>query len=177
MVAVTAAMAAVAYAYFTGLIGGQQETIPTFSLRVDDQLDQLIVQSADPDANWNRLALKANKGATADDVAGTTVIFRLNGEINAIAAWNTLPTAFTDGSTGAGYALPINTLVEITSTTNQISATEYLDFEAANYEPVLPNPDIPAANDLSDVIFTLLDTTANAEIGSYTFQSIAKMTP
>ena len=53
MVAITIAMAAVAYAYFTGMIGGGEEVAPVISFTPDAAKKTIQVASADVDAIWN----------------------------------------------------------------------------------------------------------------------------
>jgi flagellin-like protein len=53
MVAITIAMAAVAYAYFTGMIGGQKTVTPTISFTPSAFEKTITVASADVDSNWN----------------------------------------------------------------------------------------------------------------------------
>ena len=104
MVAITVAIAAVAYAYFNGLIGGQQKEAPLFQLRADELNDRLIVVTADPAANWQRLQISS-------DQAGAE--FLLNDEITGL---------------NPGKVIPI-TGVAITTSSDPMSATEYLDIE------------------------------------------------
>ena len=53
MVAITIAMAAVAYAYFTGMIGGGEEVTPVISFTPDATEKTIQVASADVDTIWN----------------------------------------------------------------------------------------------------------------------------
>jgi flagellin-like protein len=53
MVAITVAMAAVAYAYFTGMIGGQKTQTPVISFTKSDSDKTLTVSTADVGLNWN----------------------------------------------------------------------------------------------------------------------------
>ena len=53
MVAITIAMAAVAYAYFTGMIGGGEKVAPVISFTPDASIKTIQVASADVDAIWN----------------------------------------------------------------------------------------------------------------------------
>jgi FlaG/FlaF family flagellin (archaellin) len=52
MVAITVAMAAVAYAYFTGMIGGQKPATPVISFTPSASEKTISVSSADIDTNW-----------------------------------------------------------------------------------------------------------------------------
>jgi len=136
MVAITVAIAATVYYYVTVIMPTGPQSTPAFELRVDEENDRLIVSTADPSADWNRLAIKANKAGTE---------FLLNGEIAAA---------------GDGTAVTTS-LTEITGSADPMSATEYIDFEGT-------------AADVTDVKYTLVDTTANAEIGTKTFLTIAQ---
>jgi len=53
MVAITVAMAAVAYAYFTGMIGEQKKEAPVVDFVRSDSDKTITVTTADIDANWN----------------------------------------------------------------------------------------------------------------------------
>jgi flagellin-like protein len=53
MVAITVAMAAVAYAYFTGMIGEQKREAPVIDFVKSDTDKTITVATADIDANWN----------------------------------------------------------------------------------------------------------------------------
>ena len=52
MVAITIAMAAVAYAYFTGMIGGQKTVTPVISFTPSASEKVIRVVSADVNINW-----------------------------------------------------------------------------------------------------------------------------
>jgi FlaG/FlaF family flagellin (archaellin) len=52
MVAITVAMAAVAYAYFTGMIGGQKPATPVISFTPSASEKTISVSSADIDTKW-----------------------------------------------------------------------------------------------------------------------------
>ncbi len=52
MVAVTIAMGAVAYAYFTGMIGGQKAAAPVIEFLPSESENTITVSSADPNINW-----------------------------------------------------------------------------------------------------------------------------
>ena len=52
MVAITVAMAATAYAYFTGMIGGQKTATPTISFTPSTFEKTITVASAEVDSNW-----------------------------------------------------------------------------------------------------------------------------
>jgi FlaG/FlaF family flagellin (archaellin) len=53
MVAITVAMAAVAYAYFTGMIGEQKTATPAIDFAKSDSEKTITVATADVNANWN----------------------------------------------------------------------------------------------------------------------------
>lgn len=53
MVAITVAMAAVAYAYFTGMIGEQKKAAPAISFTPSASEKTITVTIADVDTNWN----------------------------------------------------------------------------------------------------------------------------
>jgi len=170
MVAITVAIAATVYYYVTVMMPSGSETAPTFQLRTDDLEDRLIVTSADTGADWNRLAIKASKGSTDCLDAVPTVLFSLNTDVT-LAAAPTVPadaTAWQAGpgaETAVGFPISTTIAVEIEDAQNLMSATEYLDLEGYNY--------VGAAGIIvPEVSVTLLDTTANQEIGTYSFTSI-----
>lgn len=53
MVAITVAMAAVAYAYFNGMIGEQKSEAPVIDFVKSDTDKTIIIATAAIDANWN----------------------------------------------------------------------------------------------------------------------------
>ncbi len=53
MVAITVAMAAAAYAYFTGLIGEQKKEAPSIEFTKLDTDKSIIIATADIDAKWD----------------------------------------------------------------------------------------------------------------------------
>jgi len=53
MVAITVAMAAVAYAYFTGMIGEQKTATPAIDFVKSDTEKTITVAAADVDTEWN----------------------------------------------------------------------------------------------------------------------------
>ena len=147
MVAITVAIAATVYVYVSGMLGSPGESAPTIQFKVDETLDRLEVVTADPDADWNDLQIKANKGVAA---AAGAVYFRLNGEI----------TAAVDGT-----QLLADAATEITATADTISASEYLDLEG--YDSATP-----AAVQVDTVTLTIIHTGTNSIIGTYTFSTI-----
>jgi FlaG/FlaF family flagellin (archaellin) len=64
MVAITIAMAAVAYAYFTGMIGGQKTETPVIDFVKSDSEKTIQVASADVDANWNDINITFTNATT-----------------------------------------------------------------------------------------------------------------
>ena len=64
MVAITVAMAAVAYAYFTGMIGGQKTETPVISFTPSVTEKTISVASADVDANWNDINITFTNATT-----------------------------------------------------------------------------------------------------------------
>ena len=64
MVAVTVAMAAVAYAYFTGLIGGPQQVTPSFSFTADEVTNTIALSQMEKQSNWQDLKIKLIQGTT-----------------------------------------------------------------------------------------------------------------
>ena len=135
MVAITVAIAATAYLYFNGMIGKTQQIAPVFQLRTDEILDELIVSSADTDTDWSRISISADKAGT---------LFHLNG---AVVAGDTAVTT---------------TLTQVTTTSAQMIATQYIALRG--------NPDA-----VSQISYTIVDNVANEEIGTYTFESIAQI--
>ena len=65
MVAITIAMAAVAYAYFTGMVGGGDEITPVISFTPDATEKTIQVASADVDANWNDINITFTNGISS----------------------------------------------------------------------------------------------------------------
>src|SRR5512137_872522 len=53
MVAITVAMAAVAYAYFTGMIGEQKTEAPIVDFVKSDKDKTIIITTADNDERWS----------------------------------------------------------------------------------------------------------------------------
>jgi FlaG/FlaF family flagellin (archaellin) len=53
MVAITVAMVAVAYAYFTGMIGEQKKATPAISFTPSASEKTITIVTADIDTNWN----------------------------------------------------------------------------------------------------------------------------
>jgi FlaG/FlaF family flagellin (archaellin) len=81
MVAVTIAMAAVAYAYFTGMIGGQNQETPVISFSQSEADNILTVSTADANINWEDIEI------TFTDTSGGVDHLAKTG---AVAAGNTI---------------------------------------------------------------------------------------
>ncbi|HLF16183.1 MAG TPA: type IV pilin [Candidatus Thermoplasmatota archaeon] len=109
MVAITVVLAAVVLVLVNNLSKNSSDTAPNISASEDEVVDQVQVNSADPDADWNRLAIHTTQ---------TTVVrFALNGNAN----------------TGSGaVSTDSNAATPVTTTSNPIGAGEYLDFCGAS---------------------------------------------
>ena len=79
MVAVTIAMAAVGYAYLTGMIGGTQEVAPIIEFTEDEEDNRLTVTYMDQDSNWEYLRITATN--TTDTVTIQNETIGLSGPI------------------------------------------------------------------------------------------------
>ena len=145
MVAITVVLAAVVFVLVSNLGKGNQSA-PTFALQRNDALDRLSVTSADTDADWNRLAIKAS-------AAGTEM--RLN-----CATGTTLQAAGTPAGCPAQLAVA-TTNVEATGSADLMSAGEYIEFCTTAS---------PAA---TGITYTVVDTTANSVVGTFTFNDVA----
>ncbi len=143
MVAITVVLAAVVFVLVSNL-GKTSSSTPTFSLSRDESADKLSVTSADSDADWNRLALKTE---------GANICVRLN------AATPMGACSGTDANVAATPVAAANT--DVTATANLMEAGEYLEFCEST----------AAAN--TPVTITVVDTSANSVIGSFTFSDIA----
>jgi FlaG/FlaF family flagellin (archaellin) len=60
MVAITVAMAAVAYAYFTGMIGEQKMAAPAIDFVKSDSEKTVTISTADVDTNWKDINITFN---------------------------------------------------------------------------------------------------------------------
>jgi flagellin-like protein len=143
MVAITVVLAAVVFVLVSNL-GKSSNSAPTFALSRNDATDQLSVTSADSDADWNRLAVKASSGVI-------TTCVKLNAASGASCSG-------TDASTAQPVVTASN--IDLTATANLMSAGEYIEF---------CNPTTVATG----VTYTIVDTTANSVIGTFTFNDIA----
>ncbi len=74
MVAITIAMAAVAYAYFTGMIGGGDEIVPVINFMPSEADNKLTVSTADIDANWNDINITFTNGTNYDYLEKTGIV-------------------------------------------------------------------------------------------------------
>lgn len=74
MVAITIAMAAVAYAYFTGMIGGGEEVTPVISFTPDASEKTIQVASADVDAIWNDISITFTNATGYNQTTRTGVV-------------------------------------------------------------------------------------------------------
>jgi len=66
MVAVTIAMAAVGYAYFTGLIGGNTEVSPIIEMTPDEDENTLTLTYKDIDFTWESITIRANDATNTE---------------------------------------------------------------------------------------------------------------
>ena len=141
MVAIALAIAAVAYAYFTGMIGGGEETIPSMQLNRDEQTDRLIVTTADEEADWSRIYIYLK-----DDPGGTTIYFNYSADAD---------TASSEPmGVGAGGA------DRVLYTTTRMVAGSYLDFAASAtiQEVTIVVKDGPANAIIGEYIFQEIGT-------------------
>ncbi|MCJ7696889.1 MAG: type IV pilin N-terminal domain-containing protein [Thermoplasmata archaeon] len=74
MVAITIAMAAVAYAYFTGMIGGGNKVTPVINFIPSETDNTLTVSIADVDTNWADINITFSNGVGADYLEKTGVV-------------------------------------------------------------------------------------------------------
>jgi len=74
MVAITIAMAAVAYAYFTGMIGSEDEIVPVISFIPSEADNKLTVATSDIDANWNDINITFSNETTFDFLAKNGIV-------------------------------------------------------------------------------------------------------
>jgi len=74
MVAITIAMAAVAYAYFTGMIGESKTETPVISFTPSTTEKTIQVASADVDANWNDINITFNNATNFAYLTKTGVV-------------------------------------------------------------------------------------------------------
>ena len=74
MVAITIAMAAVAYAYFTGMVGGGEEVTPVISFTPNVSEKTITVASADVDAIWNDISITFTNATDYNQTTRTGVV-------------------------------------------------------------------------------------------------------
>jgi len=74
MVAITAAMAAVAYAYLTGMIGGQKEETPVMEFLPSESDNTVTVSGADPSINWQDVNITSTNGTHTDYIQKTGIV-------------------------------------------------------------------------------------------------------
>jgi flagellin-like protein len=168
MVAITVVLAAVVFVLVSNL-GKSSNSAPTFALSRDDATDRLSVTSADSDADWNRLAIKGP--AQQDAAVGPPVVagVHLHFGLNAAAT-----DASGDCGTDAAPASPmpadcvLSSNTEITGAADLMSAGEYLEF-CNDSDGAAAGTNTAATG----VTFTIVDTTANQVIGTFTFNDIA----
>ena len=73
MVAVAIAMAAVGYAYMTGLIGGQNlEEAPIIDFTADYNENTLLLTYKDTDFNWEDIYIVASQGSPTETIQDET---------------------------------------------------------------------------------------------------------
>ncbi len=65
MVAITVAMAAAAYAYFTGMIGEQKKEAPSIEFVKSDADKSIIIATADIDAKWDDINIVFTNATTS----------------------------------------------------------------------------------------------------------------
>ena len=141
MVAIAMAMAAVAYAYFTGMIGGGEETVPTMQFNRDEQTDRLIVTTADEEADWSRIYIYLK-----EDPGGTTIYFNYSADADAVSSQSM--------GFGSGNA------DRVVNTTTRMVAGSYLDFVATAtiQEVTIVVKDGPANAIIGEYIFQEIGT-------------------
>lgn len=64
MVAITVAMGAVAYAYFTGMIGEQKTDTPVIDFVKSDSDKTITISTADVDTYWNDINITFTNGTS-----------------------------------------------------------------------------------------------------------------
>ena len=74
MVAITVAMAAVAYAYFTGMIGEQSKAPPAVSFTPSASDKTITVATADVDTNWNDINISVTNATSFSFITKTGLV-------------------------------------------------------------------------------------------------------
>lgn len=152
MVAITVVLAATAFVLVADVGGQTGKAAPAIGLRADDNLDRLVVTSAAQGADWARLAImQTSFGGTGTIHVGTDAVPAFPGDP---PGYQNEPAASTGGN--------IATEVPITSTTDPITAGEYLELCRS------------AGGNDGALTVSLKDVSANVLIGSFTFLSVAE---
>jgi FlaG/FlaF family flagellin (archaellin) len=68
MVAITVAIAAVSYAYFTGLIGASEEVVPVMQFEARENLDRIEILSSEKNVRWNQFNIRSDKEHVTYDI-------------------------------------------------------------------------------------------------------------
>ena len=146
MVAVTIAMAAVAYAYFTGMIGSPQQQVPVVSFEPDENQDRIKISTTDPGVQWEDLGIRSTEAVT----------IYVNGE---------------ETSTGAeGTAIAANTLVDLDTITFAAPTTSASDLDPSDFIDI---EGTTAA--LEDVTITIVHIETGSTIEILDFATIAQL--
>ena len=74
MVAITIAMAAVAYAYFTGMMGGGDEEVPVINFIPSEAENTLMVSTANANAKWDDINITFSDGTNYDYLEKTGTV-------------------------------------------------------------------------------------------------------
>lgn len=74
MVAITVAMAAVAYAYFSGMIGEQNKAPPAVSFTPSASDKTITVATADVDTNWNDINISITNATSFSFITKTGLV-------------------------------------------------------------------------------------------------------
>jgi len=107
MVAITIAMAAVAYAYFTGMVGGGDKVAPVISFTPNVSEKTISVASADVDANWNDINITFTNG-----ISYAYLIVPKTGVVNAGDTINLFDDQILRGTVTVTFMhVPTNTLL------------------------------------------------------------------
>ena len=159
MVAITVVLAAVVFVLVSNL-GKTSSSTPTFSLSRDEANDRLSVTSADSDADWNRVAVRTGTITSAGSVV-THLCFEAD----------TDPSTDCDSSDVDAYtSMGDGVFVDDTNANFELTATAHL-MSAGSFMGICA---VGGAVDATGVTLTLVDTTANSVIGSFTFSTIAQ---
>jgi flagellin-like protein len=74
MVAITVAMAAVAYAYFTGMIGEQKKAAPAISFTPSASEKSIVIATADVDINWQDINISIYNSTSSTYLTKTGIV-------------------------------------------------------------------------------------------------------